>query len=165
MAAKAAVLGGSGIWPPAFPPTRRDCARPAGCAFHASAGLRLRHSLRPGGIVLALRAAHSLPARRGGAFKRIGRMRAGQLCCPCFFLCVFLPGSLLPGEATHKKRHRCCDALISGVLLSGKRDSNPRPSAWEADALPTELFPQKHCKCRNFLPLFKDFLFPMSDFS
>ena len=25
---------------------------------------------------------------------------------------------------------------------SGKRDSNPRPSAWEADALPTELFPR-----------------------
>ena len=24
---------------------------------------------------------------------------------------------------------------------SGKRDSNPRPSAWKADALPTELFP------------------------
>ena len=28
--------------------------------------------------------------------------------------------------------------------LSGKRDSNPRPSAWEADALPTELLPQKY---------------------
>ena len=27
-------------------------------------------------------------------------------------------------------------------MLSGKRDSNPRPSAWEADALPTELLPQ-----------------------
>ena len=27
-------------------------------------------------------------------------------------------------------------------LLSGKRGSNPRPSAWEADALPTELLPQ-----------------------
>src|SRR6266581_8889570 len=31
---------------------------------------------------------------------------------------------------------------------SGKRDSNPRPSAWKADALATELFPlnslQKH---------------------
>ena len=27
-------------------------------------------------------------------------------------------------------------------LLSGKRDSNPRPSAWEADALPTELLPR-----------------------
>jgi hypothetical protein len=25
--------------------------------------------------------------------------------------------------------------------LSGKRDSNPRPSAWEANALPPELFP------------------------
>ena len=31
--------------------------------------------------------------------------------------------------------------LLSRV--SGKRDSNPRPSAWEADALPTELLPQK----------------------
>ena len=33
----------------------------------------------------------------------------------------------------------------SGVLdrgrWSGKRGSNPRPSAWKADALPTELFP------------------------
>jgi hypothetical protein len=27
------------------------------------------------------------------------------------------------------------------LVWSGKRDSNPRPSAWEADALPTELFP------------------------
>ncbi len=27
------------------------------------------------------------------------------------------------------------------VFKSGKRDSNPRPSAWEADALPTELLP------------------------
>ena len=25
--------------------------------------------------------------------------------------------------------------------MSGKRGSNPRPSAWEADALPTELLP------------------------
>ena len=25
--------------------------------------------------------------------------------------------------------------------LSGRRDSNPRPSAWKADALPTELLP------------------------
>src|SRR5207253_6101100 len=27
-------------------------------------------------------------------------------------------------------------------LWSGKRDSNPRPRAWKARALPTELFPQ-----------------------
>ena len=26
---------------------------------------------------------------------------------------------------------------------SGIRDSNPRPSAWEANALPTELIPQE----------------------
>ena len=33
--------------------------------------------------------------------------------------------------------------LSSEILFSksGKRDSNPRPSAWEADALPTELLP------------------------
>jgi hypothetical protein len=31
---------------------------------------------------------------------------------------------------------------MDGFFKSGKRDSNPRPSAWEADALPTELFPQ-----------------------
>ena len=29
---------------------------------------------------------------------------------------------------------------------SGIRDSNPRPSAWEANALPTELIPQIACK-------------------
>ena len=32
-------------------------------------------------------------------------------------------------------------ALPGLFCLSGKRDSNSRPSAWEADALPTELFP------------------------
>ncbi len=33
---------------------------------------------------------------------------------------------------------------------SGKPDSNRRPSAWEADALPTELFPRiRPCSCRE----------------
>lgn len=34
-------------------------------------------------------------------------------------------------------------AIISPAcaFLSGKRGSNSRPSAWEADALPTELLP------------------------
>ena len=27
--------------------------------------------------------------------------------------------------------------------MSGRRGSNPRPSAWKADALPTELLPLK----------------------
>ena len=37
------------------------------------------------------------------------------------------------------------DGILAGDYcrkVSGKRDSNPRPSAWEADALPTELFPR-----------------------
>ncbi len=33
-------------------------------------------------------------------------------------------------------------AAPRGLCVSGKRDSNPRPSAWKADALSTELFPQ-----------------------
>lgn len=34
-------------------------------------------------------------------------------------------------------------AFCISNMLSGKRGSNPRPSAWEANALPTELLPQK----------------------
>ena len=34
--------------------------------------------------------------------------------------------------------------IQSYLSLSDKRGSNPRPSAWEADALPTELLPHKH---------------------
>ena len=37
--------------------------------------------------------------------------------------------------------------------MSGKRGSNPRPLAWEANALPTELLPQNRfcsCKIRHF---------------
>src|SRR5207253_1719284 len=32
---------------------------------------------------------------------------------------------------------------VRGFLMSGERGSNPRPSAWEADALPTELSPRE----------------------
>ena len=31
--------------------------------------------------------------------------------------------------------------IIKELIWSGQRGSNPRPSAWEADALPTELCP------------------------
>lgn len=31
---------------------------------------------------------------------------------------------------------------LQRLTWSGRRDSNPRPSAWKADALPTELLPQ-----------------------
>lgn len=33
----------------------------------------------------------------------------------------------------------------SNEKWSGKRGSNPRPLAWEANALPPELFPQLFC--------------------
>src|SRR5262249_12824813 len=39
-------------------------------------------------------------------------------------------------------------ALVPAFFWSGKRGSNPRPSAWEADALPTELFPLGTCGSR-----------------
>lgn len=46
----------------------------------------------------------------------------------------------LPGVNSIKKP---CECVLSGLSeKSGRRDSNPRPSAWEADALPTELVPR-----------------------
>ena len=41
--------------------------------------------------------------------------------------------SSLPRTRSTTELHR--------LSLSGKRDSNPRPSAWKADALPAELLP------------------------
>ncbi len=40
--------------------------------------------------------------------------------------------------------------IQSYLSLSDKRGSNPRPSAWEADALPTELLPHVVgiCDCK-----------------
>ena len=40
-----------------------------------------------------------------------------------------------------KQRFYVCKSLLFSVL-SGKRGSNPRPAAWEAAALPTELLPR-----------------------
>ena len=34
--------------------------------------------------------------------------------------------------------------VLRPSIWSGKRGSNPRPSAWKADALPTELFPLRN---------------------
>ena len=39
-------------------------------------------------------------------------------------------------------RKRSTPELDRPRPLSGRRDSNPRPSAWKADALPTELLPR-----------------------
>ena len=42
-----------------------------------------------------------------------------------------------------KQKPRNC---FEAFLLSGRRGSNPRPSAWKADALSTELLPQHYEK-------------------
>ena len=68
-----------------------------------------------------------------------------------------------------KKSPRTAQWLPAGInhlFMSGKRDSNPRPSAWEADALPTELLPRSECKYTKSAELsssFGQFLFSPSD--
>lgn len=42
--------------------------------------------------------------------------------------------------------------VICTKKRSGQRDSNPRPSAWEADALPAELCPPAHKLYREGVP-------------
>ena len=52
------------------------------------------------------------------------------------------PTPSLPWKCSTPELHR--QNLLSDskvIYLSGRRDSNPRPSAWKADALPTELLP------------------------
>ena len=39
--------------------------------------------------------------------------------------------------------------LLNAAVLSGRRGSNPRPIAWKAIALPTELLPQLKWKVQN----------------
>ena len=47
--------------------------------------------------------------------------------------------SEVPSDDPRVKRHPAC--VSRGGSWSGRRDSNPRHSAWEADTLPTELLP------------------------
>ena len=51
---------------------------------------------------------------------------------------IELMTSSLPRMRSTPELHR----LLNLCLSSGKRGSNSRPSAWKADALPTELLPQ-----------------------
>jgi hypothetical protein len=44
--------------------------------------------------------------------------------------------------------------------LSGKRDSNPRPLAWEANALPTELLPLIDSKIKKIIAIIINACFP-----
>ena len=49
----------------------------------------------------------------------------------------------MPPQSTEISLKRKAVASQLLVFQSGKRDSNPRPPAWKASALSTELFPQK----------------------
>ena len=51
----------------------------------------------------------------------------------CYFYLVLLMIYGIIKKAIHK---------MYDLLKSGRRDSNPRPSAWKANALSTELLPQ-----------------------
>jgi len=44
--------------------------------------------------------------------------------------------------ATSSLPRKCSTPELQQQLKSGRRDSNPRPSAWKANALSTELLPQ-----------------------
>ena len=58
------------------------------------------------------------------------------------FLCIFLVCCLTFCFPVRIKNIITGLAPVIMCLLSGKRGSNPRPLAWEANALPTELLPQ-----------------------
>ena len=63
------------------------------------------------------------------------------------FLVVLVP-------LLHKRKKPVNNPLAN--FWSGKWDSNPRPSAWEADALPTELLPLVNlvkCLLRTFVDI------------
>ena len=45
--------------------------------------------------------------------------------------------------ATSSLPRKCSTPELRRLVLSGRRGSNPRPSAWKADALSTELLPLK----------------------
>ena len=44
--------------------------------------------------------------------------------------------------ATSSLPRKCSTTELQQRKWSGRRDSNPRPSAWKANALSTELLPQ-----------------------
>ena len=78
---------------------------------------------------------------------------------------IFLQSAFLSDIVQRYESFSFCDLILlididknqpeqsSRADSSGKWDSNPRPLAWEANALPTELLPHLEilCKSINFL--------------
>jgi hypothetical protein len=75
-------------------------------------------------------------AGKGIASPSAQRSRRGMLSnksatdVACFIISTSLP------LINHGRFVKIIKAAFAAFYLSGKRDSNPRPSAWEADALP-----------------------------
>ena len=74
-------------------------------------------------------------AANRGVISLIAGAKVQQLFEPCKFFADFF--------------HLTC---LFSSFLSGIRDSNPRPSAWEANALPTELIPPDEYRMVNDTP-------------
>ena len=65
--------------------------------------------------------------------------------------------SSLPRKRSTPELHRQFHLFFK--KKSGRRDSNSRPSAWKADALPTELLPQNGPQMYTFKNIFQHMKF------
>ena len=100
---------------------------------------------------------HSTTAEAGNGMETRGRAVTNEIARNCFPLAFSFSGPQIKNpyiSSIHKDFFHLLQPLYQG-FKSGKRDSDPRPSAWEADALPTELFPQMQRKIYGFFPLFR----------
>ena len=75
------------------------------------------------------------------AYKAVQLPRRANAC-----LTASAKESPMPKRAFKKKRVMAMPSLY----MSGKRGSNPRPLAWEANALPTELLPRCYICLRRY---------------
>ena len=73
-------------------------------------------------------------------FSLSGRRESNPRNCVAFL--TFTPPTPERGGKGRLSNPSCLQNKGFAFLLSGKRGSNPRPLAWEANALPTELLPQ-----------------------
>ena len=100
---------------------------------------------------------HSTTAEAGNGMETRGRAVTNEIARNCFPLAFSFSGPQIKNpyiSSIHKDFFHLLQPLYQG-FKSGKRDSDPRPSAWEADALPTELFPQMQRQIYGFFPLFR----------
>jgi hypothetical protein len=73
------------------------------------------------------------------------RTRTGD---PFLTMEVLYQLSYIGKKSSLQERHLIeAKASDFSFMKSGRRDSNPRPSAWKADALPTELLPLENVDC------------------